>query len=93
MTYIPGKDITTQTLMTHTYALHTRYKLKMGNVRSVKKVIQTIFVDVCNVVACFFYIFVVFFSLYYDILIGNVECNMIVYNTLYTKCIRHLSTN
>ena len=53
MTYIPGKDITTQTLMTHMYALRTRYKLKMGNLRSVKKVIQTIFVDVCNVVVCF----------------------------------------
>jgi hypothetical protein len=61
MTYIPGKDITTQTLMTYTYALHTRYKLKMGNVRSVKKVIQTIFVDVCNVVVYFLHFCCVFF--------------------------------
>ena len=61
MTYIPGKDITTETLMTHTYALHIRYKLKMGNVRSVKKVIQTIFVDVLNVVVRFIHFCCAFF--------------------------------
>lgn len=61
MTYIPGKDIKTQTLMTHTYALHSRYKLKMGNVRSVKKVIQTTFDDVYNVVVCFTHFCCAFF--------------------------------
>lgn len=50
MTYIPGKYITTQTLMTHMHGLQTECKLKMGNVRCVKKVIQTTFVDVCDVV-------------------------------------------